>query len=718
MKIKTAVITTAVIAGICAGAYFGLQHVAKNNRKPVGVVQVSSVNYGDFMYDSDETLYGEIVSRNIQTVELDDEYELTKVYVQQGDTVKRGDALLEYDMTLVELEKEMEELTKQLLEINLSRQQKTLEKLQSGNPDEAFFEGMDDDDLTGAADLFEDNGEPAGAVDPFDDAEAYGGEMSAAEIFDGADAQEDLPVDDGSDDENDGNDSGESQEDDLEVDIEEGDSPSEVISDADDIFIGDDIFDADEVSGDDGQDDASEGASALDADVLRKLIDVIDIFYDRYEFVTSDREKGIDEVSSADIERGLSVYRSDLARVAKETQIVDMLGENRTVRTYAIPDEVVSIIGSDAASALEEAYRYLCFYQFEYTMHVLNPEELDPVKIKALPVSQLLALEPLIRSAVDAYYNMDESMRDSKETAALRAMLEAYAKALYNYYFLVNDEEGEEAFEEETDFLYDDDDFGYDDDEDYGYTAEELKEAIEAQKLEIRSQELEIRESALKIKQFERTLENKVVKSTMDGIVSSAGSVDDMVAEEHFIVITGEAGLYVRSVIRESSLETVKIGDRVTGYSYEYGTPFTAEITEISLYPSDGGDQYYYYDDGFNNDSAYPFYAFIEGADTEGLGEGEVEIKLASKSSGSGIYLENYFIRREPNGKSYVYIRGEDGKLRKQYVKTGSSLYGMALEITSGLKEEDYIAFPYGKDVKNGAETMETDSIDSGDYYY
>jgi hypothetical protein len=62
-----------------------------------------------------------------------------------------------------------------------------------------------------------------------------------------------------------------------------------------------------------------------------------------------------------------------------------------------------------------------------------------------------------------------------------------------------------------------------------------------------------------------------------------------------------------------------------------------------------------------------------------------------------------------------VYRRGEDQLLHKQYVTTGVVQWGYT-EIKSGLTVDDWIAFPYGKDVKENAETIESDNSD--DFYY
>ena len=68
--------------------------------------------------------------------------------------------------------------------------------------------------------------------------------------------------------------------------------------------------------------------------------------------------------------------------------------------------------------------------------------------------------------------------------------------------------------------------------------------------------------------------------------------------------------------------------------------------------------------------------------------------------------MDNMFILTE-GSKSYVYVRGENDKLEKRQVKTGTISYG-STEILSGLnRDTEWIAFPYGKTVKEGASTRE-----------
>ena len=46
---------------------------------------------------------------------------------------------------------------------------------------------------------------------------------------------------------------------------------------------------------------------------------------------------------------------------------------------------------------------------------------------------------------------------------------------------------------------------------------------------------------------------------------------------------------------------------------------------------------------------------------------------------------------------------------RSRRYPTGKSLWGSYTEIRSGLTEDDFVAFPYGKNVKPGAATQESD---------
>ena len=172
--------------------------------------------------------------------------------------------------------------------------------------------------------------------------------------------------------------------------------------------------------------------------------------------------------------------------------------------------------------------------------------------------------------------------------------------------------------------------------------------------------------------------------------------------------------MYVRGTVNELSRDTIQIGDVVHGSSYENGADFTATVTEISVYPTTGDDSFGWgwgMSSEHTNASYYPFTAYIE--DAQDVVEGSVEMSFAREESSASIYLENYFIRTDTNGKNYVMVQGADGLLEKRIVKTGKSVWGYYMEVISGISEADKIAFPYGKDVEEGAKTVEVDMLES-----
>ncbi|MCD8348117.1 MAG: hypothetical protein LUD16_09280 [Lachnospiraceae bacterium] len=272
----------------------------------------------------------------------------------------------------------------------------------------------------------------------------------------------------------------------------------------------------------------------------------------------------------------------------------------------------------------------------------------------------------------------------------------------------------EEETESETDYYDWDDD--YYSDYTSGYTASELQEIIDDLETEIKEYELEIRESTLELEQAQRVVDKKVVTSTVAGTVVTIGDEDGNTDDDndYFVKITSTSGLYVKSAISERSLETVNVGDSISGVD-DYGNSFTAVITEISEYPVSTSELYNYdiysYPD---NTSYYLFYAQID--DTEGLEEGyaELTLSMAYAESSDAIYLDAYFVRTDATGNNYVYVEGSDGTLELRYVTLGTSPdEGYVVKITGGLSLSDRIAFPYGDDVYEGAATEEVDNLEA-----
>jgi len=240
------------------------------------------------------------------------------------------------------------------------------------------------------------------------------------------------------------------------------------------------------------------------------------------------------------------------------------------------------------------------------------------------------------------------------------------------------------------------------------YTQEEINQMIKEKEQELASLQLSIKQTNLDIQKLETTLHDCTVTSTVNGVVKSAGDPEEGVEDgKPFMVVDSSEGLYLTGSVTELQLDSIAPGQKVSVMSWNSGMTFEAEITEISPYPSTG--RYY----GSNpNVSLYPFKAYIE--DSSGLMNNEyVQISMNTVSSDANpeaLYLHKAYILEE-DGKSYVYVRDENEKLRKQEVVTGKMIYGSYKEIKSGLTASDYIAFPYGKGLRDGVKTKEQTDI-------
>lgn len=247
-----------------------------------------------------------------------------------------------------------------------------------------------------------------------------------------------------------------------------------------------------------------------------------------------------------------------------------------------------------------------------------------------------------------------------------------------------------------------------------GYTAKELAKMISEKEGEIRELDLSKRKAELELEQMKKISENGVVSATVNGVVKKVGNKDNPPTDgTPFLTVSGSEGLYVKGAVSELMLGEMEVGQSVYANSWESGMSFEATITEISTYPTENSDVWS--GDGNPNVSYYPYTAYIE--DTQGLKNGEsVELTMTNNMENSdSIYIQKAYVREE-DGKSYVLKADENDRLVKQYVVTGKTLWGEAVEIVSGLTLEDRIAFPYGKSAKEGAKVE--DASGGGMFYY
>ena len=234
----------------------------------------------------------------------------------------------------------------------------------------------------------------------------------------------------------------------------------------------------------------------------------------------------------------------------------------------------------------------------------------------------------------------------------------------------------------------------------------DLAKAIVDKAQEVKEKEVNLRLAKLSLDKKTKELGDGNVYAEFDGTVKAVRNADEAYNNSEAVIeLSGGGGYYVTGTLSEMELGSVKVGDTVSISSWMTGAACEGTIVSIDDYPTTSGNSW---GDGNRNVSYYPFKVFVE-EDASLQANDYVDIqyqKAGTQEQGSSLYLQSWFIRTD-NGKSYVMARNEDGRLEQRWVQTGRDLWGSYTQIRGGLTTDDYLAFPYGRDVVEGARTGE-----------
>ena len=240
-----------------------------------------------------------------------------------------------------------------------------------------------------------------------------------------------------------------------------------------------------------------------------------------------------------------------------------------------------------------------------------------------------------------------------------------------------------------------------------GYTSSEIAQMRSEQEKTIKDLQFQIKMAEAEYKIMQTEVGDGKVYAEIDGqVVSVLTEEEAKMMMQPLLKISGGGGFYVKGTVSELEKANLQLGQEVTINDWNTGMTYTGTIESVGDFPDTSG---YWSGVGNPNASYYPFTVYIDGS--ADLQEGSyVSVMYASATAENGIYLENPYLRTE-DGQSYVYVLGEDGKLEQRFVKTGKALWGSYTEILDGLTEEDYIAFPYGKNVRDGVPAVECEDL-------
>ncbi len=696
-----------IAAGVLLLGGVTVYAVRTSSQSTVKVVSVSDMSGGGGW--SDNSLSGNITSDVSQNIYLADSQKVKKIYVKEGDTVKVGDDLLTYDMTLENLDLEMKKLEKQGIELNIEKANREITKLKNTKP--SSDNGNEDPGLDIPEDPGEEPEDPS--MEPEEPAEAYQELTAEAEPYMGEGTVEEpyhfLCAADGAILGSFLNRMAEEQCF-FVIEIREGDvSNGELLK----------IW---------GQKITEDDFQVADTDRFQVNLEK--------ETDDSDGQLPEDLKAAAVLEKGASAYQGDGTEKKPLTYLVKKDGivkgsfflerkEDGKYFRIEVREENGDLIKAweqngadeDFAADIKEDGEYLVDLSkkqsgetpgepaeptdpSEPTKPGESPEPPEPSNPEEKPT------EPSVSPEVTPGENPEPTPEagNPQETAGQENTVDGMSTKKNSAairYLTVTSVMGSGSRKVITTDTGSDTTGSGDAGTSYGGTAAEIQQQIKDKEKEIRDYQLDIKEANLEIKDIQKKLNNQTIKSTLNGVVKTVGDPEKESNDgKPLIQVVSSEGLYVQGTVSESQMNKLKVGATLSGYSYDNGVSFTAEVREISPYPSDNGQ------DGANA-SSYPFTAYI--ADASGLSNNSwAELTLLDEGDGQGqgIYLEKPFVRTE-NGQYYVMKDDGTGHLTKQIVQVGGIQYGSSYQITGGLSMDDKITFPYGKDVREGAKTEE-----------
>ncbi len=238
-----------------------------------------------------------------------------------------------------------------------------------------------------------------------------------------------------------------------------------------------------------------------------------------------------------------------------------------------------------------------------------------------------------------------------------------------------------------------------------GYTASQIAQMRSEQEKLIRDLEFQVKMAEADYQIKLKETDDGCVYAEIDGTVVSLLTPEEaFMMGQPLLKVSGGGGFYVEGAVSELAMDSLQIGQEVTINDWNTGMTYIGTVESIGSLPV---AMDYYTGIGNPNVSYYPFTVFVDGSADLQAGS-YVSVIYSAAAAENGIYLENAFIRTE-NGKSFVFVMGQDGLLEKRYITVGKSLWGSYTEILEGITAEDFIAFPYGKNVVEGAPAVEAE---------
>lgn len=247
---------------------------------------------------------------------------------------------------------------------------------------------------------------------------------------------------------------------------------------------------------------------------------------------------------------------------------------------------------------------------------------------------------------------------------------------------------------------------------------QKLQYTIQIQSLQVsqKEAELNLKTKQAELKKARDLLENATVTSQVTGRIQAINEngTDSQGNPAPYITIQQAGSYRVKGTIGELQQGALREGDRVKMTSrVDSSKTWLGTVTLVDYEnPVKTDNNRGMMSDSMSTASKYPFYVELDSMEGLIMGQHLYLERDTGDGAAVGIPLNSAYICFEENGNAYVWAENGHGKLEKRTVTLGSYHEETDnYDVTDGLADTDFIAFPDGELCRPGVPTSHTPVI-------
>ena len=223
---------------------------------------------------------------------------------------------------------------------------------------------------------------------------------------------------------------------------------------------------------------------------------------------------------------------------------------------------------------------------------------------------------------------------------------------------------------------------------------------IQSAQVSLKEAELNLKTKEAELEKAKQLLENATITSPVAGRVQSINeSGTDSQGNPAAYITIQQAGAYrVKGTIGELQQGAISEGDRIKLTSrLDSSKTWLGTVTLVDYENPVKNENNYYVSSSDSGESAskYPFYVELDSIEGLIMGQHLYMERYTEGEDASGVTVSSAYICYEDDGSAYVWAENSRGKLEKRAVTLGAYNENTDnYQVTDGLSETDYIAFP------------------------